>query len=59
VADVMLLRDHAKFGFLADMTEELYLWHSIGVDEDVHGWIVLSTEDLTGSTDCRDFQHHC
>jgi hypothetical protein len=55
----MLLKDHAKFDFLADMTEELYLWHSIGVDEDVHGWIVLSTEDLTGSTDCRDFQHHC
>jgi hypothetical protein len=38
------------------MTEELYqLWHSIGVDEDVHGWIVLSTEDFTGSMCYIDF----
>jgi hypothetical protein len=31
--------------------EELYqLRYSIGIDKNVHGWIVFSTEDFTGST---------
>jgi hypothetical protein len=31
------------------------LWHSIGIDEDVHVWIEFSTGDLTGSTGGSDF----
>ena len=44
------------FSLLVDMTEKLYqLWHSIGIDEDVHVWIEFWTEDLTDSTGCSDF----
>jgi hypothetical protein len=40
------VQNNQTFSLLVDMTEKLYqLWHSIGIDEDVHVWIEISTGD--------------
>jgi hypothetical protein len=43
---VKIQKNNQTFSLVVDMTEKLYqLWHSIGIDEDVHVWIELSTGD--------------